>query len=53
MSVETRRRHDERTDPDCRPAYRWTADSRLVRTTRCGEGKARGEDEAARWERDA
>lgn len=39
---------DEKNDEDCRPAFRWTADSRLVRTTRCGAAQtARDEDEEA------
>ncbi|MDX6769846.1 MAG: hypothetical protein SF051_09960 [Elusimicrobiota bacterium] len=33
---------DERDDEDrdCRPVYRWTADSRLLKTTRCGAADA-------------
>lgn len=36
---------DEKNDEDCRPAFRWTSDSRLVRMTRCGAAEAEQEEE--------
>ncbi len=36
---------DDRDDvkPDCRPVYRWTADSRLVKSRRCEPAAATAE----------
>lgn len=38
---------DDRDDvkPDCRPVYRWTADSRLLKAVRCEPAAERGAKE--------